>query len=57
MNETLSIQLRPAEPQKDFPRMAELMINNDSENTPMLAVNRKLGYQPRPGKYLLLQKL
>lgn len=36
---------------------AYVRTNNDSENAPMLAVNRKLGYQPRPGKYLLLQKL
>lgn len=33
---------------------AYLRTNNDSENAPMLAVNRKLGYQPKPGKYLLL---
>ncbi len=34
-----------------------LRTNNDSENTPMLTVNRKLGYQPTPGKYLLVRKL
>jgi GNAT superfamily N-acetyltransferase len=28
---------------------AYLRTNNDSENAPMLAVNRKLGYQPEPG--------
>lgn len=33
---------------------AYLRTNNDSENVPMLAVNRKLGYKPKPGKYLLL---
>lgn len=28
--------------------------NNDSQNAPMLAVNRKLGYKPEPGYYHLL---
>ena len=28
--------------------------HNDSNNVPMLAVNRKLGYQPEPGHYELL---
>lgn len=28
--------------------------NNDSQNVPMLAVNRKLGYKPEPGYYRLL---
>lgn len=28
-----------------------LRTNNDSENAPMLAVNRRLGYQPEPGYY------
>ena len=28
-----------------------LRTNNDSENAPMLAVNRKLGYRPEPGYY------
>lgn len=27
--------------------------HNDSLNAPMLAINRKLGYQPQPGKYIL----
>jgi hypothetical protein len=26
-----------------------MRTNNDSENAPMLAVNRKLGYRPEPG--------
>lgn len=30
---------------------------NDSENAPMLAINRKLGYQPQPGMYDLRCKL
>lgn len=30
-----------------------LVTNNDSENGPMLAVNRKLGYKPEPGVYLM----
>ncbi|GCE09357.1 hypothetical protein KDAU_66860 [Dictyobacter aurantiacus] len=33
--------------------VAYLRTNNDSENVPMLTVNRKLGYLPVPGKYLL----
>jgi GNAT superfamily N-acetyltransferase len=28
--------------------------NNDSKNAPMLAINRKLGYQPEPGIYRIL---
>lgn len=31
--------------------------DNDSLNTPILAVNRKMGYEPRPGKYLLVRWL
>lgn len=31
-----------------------LRTNNDSENTPMLAVNRRLGYHPAPGYYRLI---
>ena len=30
-----------------------LHTNNDSFNVPMLAINRKLGYRPQPGKYML----
>jgi GNAT superfamily N-acetyltransferase len=33
-----------------------LRTNNDSQNGPMLAVNRKLGYVPQPGIYLLSKK-
>ena len=29
-----------------------IRTHNDSENAPMLAINRKLGYQPQPGLYL-----
>lgn len=29
----------------------EILTENDSENAPMLAVNRKLGYKPWPGAY------
>ena len=31
--------------------------NNDSQNAPILAVNRKLGYTPHPGYYKLLKPL
>ncbi|MDE3229647.1 MAG: GNAT family N-acetyltransferase, partial [Chloroflexota bacterium] len=30
---------------------AYIRTHNDSENAPMLAINRKLGYQPQPGLY------
>lgn len=32
---------------------ARLLTNNDSKNEPMLAINRKLGYRPEPGLYLM----
>jgi GNAT superfamily N-acetyltransferase len=34
-----------------------MRTNNDSENAPMLAVNRKLGYQPEPGYARILLNL
>ena len=34
--------------------MRYIRTNNDSQNAPMLAINRKLGYQPEPGLYRLL---
>jgi GNAT superfamily N-acetyltransferase len=34
--------------------MRYVRTNNDSNNAPMLAVNRRLGYKPEPGKYQLL---
>ena len=36
---------------------ATIRTSNDSENAPMLAINRKLGYKPLPGKYLLHREL
>ena len=33
--------------------MSAIRTNNDSQNAPMLAVNRKLGYIPEPGFYTL----
>lgn len=36
---------------------AYIRTNNNSENAPILAINRKLGYQPQPGKYLMLRRL
>lgn len=35
----------------------EIRTDNDSTNAPMLAVNRKLGYIPRPGIYRLVRDL
>ena len=32
-----------------------IRTDNDSLNTPILAINRKLGYQPQPGKYWLVR--
>ncbi len=36
---------------------AYIRTNNDSENAPMLALNRKLGYVPETGMYFLIQTL
>lgn len=36
---------------------ATIRTNNDSENAPMLAINRKLGYQPVPGYYMVIREL
>ncbi len=33
-----------------------IRTNNDSQNVPMLAVNRKLGYRPEPGIYRLIRQ-
>jgi hypothetical protein len=30
-----------------------IRTHNDSNNAPMLAINRKLGYKPEPGYYKL----
>jgi GNAT superfamily N-acetyltransferase len=35
--------------------VAYIRTNNDSENSPILTLNRKLGYRPEPGRYLLQQ--
>ena len=32
-----------------------LRTNNDSENAPMLRINRKLGYRPQPGYYKMVK--
>jgi GNAT superfamily N-acetyltransferase len=37
--------------------VTELRTDNDSENAPMVAINRKLGYQPRSGQYKLILTL
>ena len=34
-----------------------IRTNNDSDNAPMLAINRKLGYQPVPGLYWMTKVL
>jgi GNAT superfamily N-acetyltransferase len=35
---------------------AYIRTNNDSQNAPMLAINRKLGYQPQPGLYGMIRE-
>ena len=37
--------------------MRYIRTHNDSKNAPMLAINRKLGYQPEPGMYRILCSL
>ncbi len=37
--------------------VSELRTKNDSGNIPMVALNRKLGFQPRPGEYQLINEL
>lgn len=34
-----------------------ISANNDSENAPILAINRRLGYQPEPGFYRMMRDL
>ncbi len=34
-----------------------IRTNNNSENAPMLAINRKLGYEPQPGSYKFIKTL
>ena len=34
--------------------IARLYVTNDEANAPMLAINRKMGYQPLPGLYIML---
>lgn len=34
-----------------------IVTDNDSQNAPMLAINRKLGYVPRPGIFRLIRQL
>ena len=34
-----------------------IRTHNDSQNAPMLAINRKLGYRPEPGVYRLIRQL
>ena len=36
---------------------ARIRTNNDSENAPMLAINRRLGYVPEPGWYVLRREV
>ena len=33
-----------------------ISTDNDSQNAPMLAINRMLGYQPEPGYYDLVRE-
>ena len=41
----------------DHGRVDATQAGNDSENAPMLAINRNLGYQPLPGAYQLTNHL
>lgn len=34
-----------------------IRTNNDSQNAPMLAINRKFGYKPEPGYYVVVRDL
>jgi hypothetical protein len=34
-----------------------IVTNNDSQNAPMLAINRRLSYVPRPGIYRLVKQI
>ena len=34
-----------------------IITHNDSQNVPMLTVNRKLGYRPLPGVYRMVKQL
>ena len=34
-----------------------IRTHNDGENAPILAINRNLGYQPRPGLYHYIHEL
>lgn len=34
-----------------------IVTDNDSQNAPVLAINRKLGYVPRPGIFRLIKHL
>jgi GNAT superfamily N-acetyltransferase len=36
---------------------AAIQTQNDAENVAILAINRKLGYQPRPGRYRLVKQV
>jgi GNAT superfamily N-acetyltransferase len=51
----LALKLKSIEAAKAMgaPRMR---TNNDAQNKPMLAVNRKLGYQPEPGFWRLIKQ-
>lgn len=37
--------------------VASMRTNNDSQNAPILAVNRKLGYRPEPGYYRMKMRI
>ncbi len=34
-----------------------IRAHNDSENAPIVAINRKLGYQPQPGLYQYVHEM
>lgn len=52
----LALKLRSIEFAKAF-GAATILTQNDSQNGPMLAINRKLGYRSRSGEYRLIKKV
>ncbi|MGE5674849.1 MAG: N-acetyltransferase family protein [Mycobacterium leprae] len=52
----LALKLRAVEAARRY-GAPYMRTDNDSQNGPMLAVNRKMGYVPLPGEYLVIKHL